>query len=111
MEVFYQGVSRVRLVVPVAGSAPGIFADSIVNEDGSLNSAVNPAAQYSIVTLYATGAGQMDPAVAAGGAGPATPLQPVLPVSLTIRRDPRELRCAANAAGGVGRLRVEARAP
>ena len=38
MEVFYKGVSRIRLVLPVAESAPGLYA-TITNEDGTVNSA------------------------------------------------------------------------
>jgi uncharacterized protein (TIGR03437 family) len=34
---------------------------SIVNEDGSLNLASNPAAKGSVVSLLATGVGQADP--------------------------------------------------
>ena len=58
------------LTIPVAQSTSGLFtADSsgqgqgaILNADGSLNSASNPAAKGSIVELYGTGAGQTNPA-------------------------------------------------
>jgi uncharacterized protein (TIGR03437 family) len=50
--------------VPVVAAAPGIFTTSgatgqaaATNEDGSLNSASNPAARGSVVSLYATGQG------------------------------------------------------
>jgi uncharacterized protein (TIGR03437 family) len=50
--------------VPVVPAAPGIFTTSgatgqaaATNEDGSLNSASNPAARGSVVSLYATGQG------------------------------------------------------
>jgi len=69
------GVPSVTLTIPVAASAPGLFTATAngrgqaaaLNEDLSINSASNPAAQGSIVVLFGTGAGQ-----------------PGLPVSLTI---------------------------
>ena len=49
----------------VAGAVPGIFAVSggtgqavAINQDGTVNSASNPAARESVVVLYATGQGQ-----------------------------------------------------
>ena len=47
--------------LPVAATAPGVFTSGgsqglIVNADGTLNSASNPAAAGSIVYFYATGA-------------------------------------------------------
>ncbi len=53
----------------VVATDPGIFTldgsgggqGAILNQDGSVNSPANPAAQGSIVTLYATGLGQTDP--------------------------------------------------
>ena len=50
--------------------------------DGTVNSVDNPAAAGSMVTLFMTGAGLMDPAIADGVVGPSdpphpTPTQPV----------------------------------
>ncbi|MEO8596105.1 MAG: SBBP repeat-containing protein [Candidatus Solibacter sp.] len=42
------------------------------NADGSINSKDNPAPTNSVVTLYVTGAGIVDPACPAGGIAPAT---------------------------------------
>jgi len=74
VQVEYQGVPSDVVTVPVLPSRPGIFSldDSgqgllaIVNEDGSVNSPSNPAARGSIVSIYATGGGEQDPAVADG---------------------------------------------
>ena len=74
VQVEYQGVPSDVLTVPVLPSRPGIFSRdgsgqgllAIVNEDGSVNSPSNPAARGSIVTIYATGGGERDPAVADG---------------------------------------------
>ncbi|HXA67082.1 MAG TPA: FG-GAP-like repeat-containing protein [Bryobacteraceae bacterium] len=69
------GVPSGTLTIPVAASAPGLFTATsngrgqaaALNEDLSINSSSNPAAQGSIVVLFGTGAGQ-----------------PGLPVSVTI---------------------------
>ena len=53
----------------VAPASPGIFTSgssgngngAIVNEDGTLNSAANPAKRGSIIAIYATGGGMTDP--------------------------------------------------
>ena len=60
------GVSNI-VTLPVADAAPGLFsADSsgvgqgvILNQDGSLNSAANPASAGTVVTLFGTGGGQL----------------------------------------------------
>jgi uncharacterized protein (TIGR03437 family) len=51
-----------QITAVVAAAAPGLFTNSAgqamaVNEDGTLNSATNPAARGSIVVLYGTGQG------------------------------------------------------
>ncbi len=58
-------VSLLKTVLVIVPAAPGIFTGSggtgpviASNQDGSLNSAVNPASQGDIVTFYATGFGQ-----------------------------------------------------
>jgi uncharacterized protein (TIGR03437 family) len=49
--------------VPVATAAPGIFTigatgqAAALNQDGSLNSVMNPADRGSVVSIYATGQG------------------------------------------------------
>ncbi len=63
INVVSQGISlgMVRSVA-VVDAAPGLFADSsgqaaATNEDGTVNSAANPAARGSVVALYGTGLG------------------------------------------------------
>ncbi len=59
------GVPSGTLTIPVAAGAPGLFTAratgtgqvAALNEDLSMNSASNPAAQGSIVALFGTGAG------------------------------------------------------
>ena len=55
------------MTVPLAPTlAQGLFAGSAFNQDGTLNSAANPAAAGSVVVLYATGLGVVDIPVADG---------------------------------------------
>ena len=54
--------------LPIAIAAPGLFSadasgkgpGAIVNQDGTLNTALRPAQAESIVSLYGTGAGLLD---------------------------------------------------
>ncbi len=64
ISVVVDGAVVAGSAVPVVASAPGIFTVSggvgqaaANNQDGSLNSASNPAARGSVVSLYATGQG------------------------------------------------------
>ncbi len=71
------------LTAPVAVLAPTIFTVDgrpagqalMINEDGTLNSEKNPAPQGSIVTIYATGLNNTQPALVTGAIAPgAAPL-------------------------------------
>ncbi len=64
MSIVVNGAAVGGSSVPVVAAAPGIFTipggsgqAAANNEDGSLNSASNPAARGSVVSLYATGQG------------------------------------------------------
>ncbi len=62
------------VVVPVVPAAPGIFTlagtgtgqGAVLNQDGSVNSPSNPAVKGSVISIYATGGGQTNPASATG---------------------------------------------
>lgn len=93
ISVSYQGKTTVTTTVPVVQAAPAIFsADSTgsgqaaaVNQDGSLNSAANPAKAGSFVALYITGDGQSNPGGTDGKLANAAPYPAtVLPVAVTI---------------------------
>jgi uncharacterized protein (TIGR03437 family) len=67
----------------VQAVAPGLFANAsgfVVarNQDGSVNSAGNPAAAGSVITAYGTGEGAVSNPVPTGGAGPTSPLSMVM---------------------------------
>ncbi|HUB31886.1 MAG TPA: hypothetical protein VMA31_02620 [Bryobacteraceae bacterium] len=64
--------------IPIGPVSPGLFTVAqsgagqglILNQDGSANSASNPAAAGSTITLYGTGQGQVSPAVSDGVPAP-----------------------------------------
>ena len=68
--VQYNGQSAAPLVIPVAPAAPGLFSANFTgsgpavafNQDGSLNTAANPAAKGSVMVFFGTGEGQTNPA-------------------------------------------------
>jgi len=84
LKVEYLGVASTAASVPVVSSAPGLFTAepsgsgqaAAWNSDGTGNSAANPAATGSVISIMATGEGQTTPAGADGkiaGAGSPTP--------------------------------------
>ncbi len=65
--VSYQNVKTNCLTAPVAQTSPGVFTtDGIhaaaLNQDGTINSAEHPAPVGSILSVFATGLGPIDPA-------------------------------------------------
>jgi uncharacterized protein (TIGR03437 family) len=105
---------------PVAQAAPGIFtADgsgygqaAALNQDGSLNSASNPAAQGSIVTLFATGLGPMKPQPADGVVPKAPTAEPTLLLVLNIDPLNALIQYAGDAPGLVeGAVQINAVVP
>jgi uncharacterized protein (TIGR03437 family) len=81
IQVLFGGTPSPSWSVPVSAASPSVFTvsgsgvgqASVVNADGSANSASNPAARGTFVQIYATGGGQTTPgsstgAVAAGAA-------------------------------------------
>ena len=121
VQVQYQGQVSDPLPVNVAAAAIGIFsADSsgagqaiILNQDGSINSSNNPAPPGSVVTLWATGAGQFSPPGIDGAVVSADNLPlPVLPVLAQIGGNPAEVLYAGGAPGIVeGVIQVNVRVP
>ncbi len=78
MQVVSNGEVSASLTLPVVPALPGLFtADhsgkgegAILNQDSSVNSTSNPAAQGSVIVLYGTGGGQTSPASIDGGFNP-----------------------------------------
>ena len=107
-------------VLPVAGSAPGVFTldatgtgpAAVVNQDGSLNSATNPAARGSVISIYATGEGRTSPAGATGSVTQSNTKTPLLPVTVKIGGIGATVQYAGSAPDEVaGLLQVNAVVP
>jgi uncharacterized protein (TIGR03437 family) len=87
--LYYQTQQVFLGSIPVAGSEPGIFSVNglgsgqaiIVNQDGTLNSASNPAPRGSIVAMFATGFGVMNPGLGDGVIVPKRPTPTNTPVA------------------------------
>jgi len=110
--VTYQGQASVPLTMQVFASAPGLFtADgtgvgqaAAINEDGTINSAINPAPIGSVVSLYATGAGQVTPTPMDGQVSAAPFSKLTLPISVSIGNSllsPAQLKYAGPAPGEI----------
>jgi trimeric autotransporter adhesin len=88
------GTTSATFTVPVTAVAPSIFSltengsgqGAILNSDASINGVSNPAAPGTIISIYATGEGQLVPAGTTGCiTGGTLPLpKPVANVSVTI---------------------------
>jgi uncharacterized protein (TIGR03437 family) len=128
VQIEYKGVRSEALTVPVLDSRAGIFSldgsgqgqGAILNEDGSLNSASNPARRGSIITLYGTGGGEVAASVADGQILSNVLPKTSLPVSAIFDIDnlddykpkPGEVLYAGGVSGSVaGLLQVNVRVP
>jgi uncharacterized protein (TIGR03437 family) len=86
------GVASETWTVPVAAAAPGIFTSgssgtgfaAALNQDGTINNASNPATRGTVVSLFATGGGQTQPAGVTGTLAGSSGASPKLPVSAKI---------------------------
>jgi uncharacterized protein (TIGR03437 family) len=92
LEVVSQGQPIARLTLSLVTAAPAIFTidssgvgpGAILNQDSTVNSPSNPAEKGSVVSLFATGAGQTDPPGIEGQAAGSILHSPLLPVSVRI---------------------------
>jgi uncharacterized protein (TIGR03437 family) len=110
MEVFYQAQSVGTLDLMVTANVPAVFS-TIVQQDGTYNSAANPAPHGMFLTLYATGDGiEYGPDLAGLPAAVPYPF-PVLPVTVTLAGMAAEVTYAGSAPGLVGILQVNALVP
>ena len=119
LRVEYQGTLSNAVTLAVAAAAPGIFtADqsgtgqgAIRNQDGSVNSASNPAAAGSVISIYGTGGGQTNPPGADGQLAPGTG-ELVQPVTVQMGGIAAEVQYAGPAPGLIqGVMQVNARIP
>ena len=107
--------------VPIVDTSPGIFTvsgtgsgqGSILNTNGSINSARNPAPAGSIIQIFGAGAGLWNPMLENGLVVPGPPYPvPVAPVSAMIGGQPATITYAGSAPGEIiGVLQVNAIVP
>jgi uncharacterized protein (TIGR03437 family) len=118
--VQYQGLTSAAFPVTVVPAVSGIFsADAsgvgqaiVLNQDGSINSPGSPAAPGSVITLWATGAGQLSPPAVDGAVDPGNLSWPVLPVLAQIGGQVADVLYAGDAPGIVeGVIQVNLRIP
>jgi uncharacterized protein (TIGR03437 family) len=120
VQVSYQGRLTNSIAMSVAPAAPGFFTanssglggGAFLNADGSFNSPANPAARGSIVVLYATGLGVMQPPMADGELAAAPFPRPAADVQVRIADRPVEIAFAGAAPGFVaGLIQLNVRVP
>jgi uncharacterized protein (TIGR03437 family) len=107
-----------EMVVGATNLSPALFtqnggsgAGAILNQDYNLNTAANPATRGSIIILYGTGFGGMDPTPADGQ--PTTDLSITrLPVTASIAGSPAEVIYAGSAPGLIaGLVQINVKVP
>jgi uncharacterized protein (TIGR03437 family) len=122
VRVEYNGAQSNAASIEIAEAAPAIFTlDSpspaggraaALDQDGPINSPVFPAPVGSILTLYVTGAGVMQPAIPDGQVVTTTNAKPVLPVFVSFGGFMGEVLYAGPAPGIVaGVLQINVRVP
>lgn len=105
------GTDTGPISLPVAEAVPGIFTidgtgtgeAAVLNANGTINSAANPAPRGSVITFYATGLGATDPASLDGSIMPLTlPLpKPRFGTSAILGSKPATIEYAGAAPGFV----------
>ncbi len=104
------GADRFNLFLDEA--APGIFlvgpsAPAVLNQDGTLNAALNPARRGAVLQVFATGLGEVAPSVATGARAPASPLSRAIAiVTATLEGRPAEVLFAGLAPGFIGLYQI-----
>jgi trimeric autotransporter adhesin len=92
MQILFQGKSVGTLSLPVVPAVPAIFTldstgvgpGAILNQDMTVNSTNNPAARGSVISIFATGAGQTNPPGVDGQTTGSVLAQPLLAVGVQI---------------------------
>jgi uncharacterized protein (TIGR03437 family) len=110
------GVKTGASSVPIANTAPGVFLiagqAAAENQDGSVNTSANPAAPATVIAVYATGLGAVDPPVPTGAAASTTTLSMVAAaVTATVGGQPATVRFAGLAPGYIGLYQVNLQLP
>jgi uncharacterized protein (TIGR03437 family) len=120
IQISFNGQMTDPATVSIVDAQPGIFTNGgaatgqaiALNEDASFNSTSNPAAKGSIVSVFATGAGQTDPPGMNGSFASDDSIRPILPVSVLIGGIGAEvIRAGVPEGAFAGLLLVEVRVP
>jgi uncharacterized protein (TIGR03437 family) len=120
MIVSTEGGQSAPLTLPVVDAAPAVLTISglgtgqiaSLNEDGSVNSAASPAAVDSVVSIYATGLGQMTPGGVDGEVATGVLGLPNLPISIEVGGVPAYVLYAGAAPGTIeGVFQINFRIP
>lgn len=119
LQVEYNGRLSNPVSVPVTEASPALFTQNssgtgiavVLNQDLTLNSPDNPAPAGSLISVYATGAGQTDPPGQTGLAPITPPARPILPMRLLIGNRDAQVLNAGAAPYAPGVLRVDAQVP
>lgn len=123
IQVTYQGQNTASETLPVVATAPAIFTAnssgvgeaSVINQDGSVNSASNPARPGTVIAFYLTGEGLTNPGGVDGKTTPLPPAHPPVPqagISVFLNGQQAQVPYAAEAPGLVaGIMQVDAQIP
>jgi uncharacterized protein (TIGR03437 family) len=120
IQVTYQGQNSNVVTMPVTNAVPGIFTmdasgvgqGAIVNQDGTVNSASNPAAIASYISVYATGEGQTRPGGIDGKPAETPAPVPIATVTATVGGLNADVQYAGGAPGALaGLLQVNVQVP
>jgi uncharacterized protein (TIGR03437 family) len=112
--------SSANVQVPVVSSAPGLFTTQpdgtgqvqAINQDGTLNSLTQAAPKGSIISVYASGLGAVNPPVTAGALPPDSPLSTtVASVTASIGGVPARVLYAGLAPGIPGSYQINIEVP
>jgi uncharacterized protein (TIGR03437 family) len=120
VRVEYKGQSTNGVSVPVSAAEPALFTfdasgkgpGALLNQNGSVNTADNPAAKGSVVVLYGTGEGATDQQNLDGKPSAAPLAKPKLPVRVRISGRDADILYAGAAPGLIaGVLQINVRIP
>jgi uncharacterized protein (TIGR03437 family) len=116
LTIINDGVAKGSVRVPVRSAIPGLLTIAsgtgqaiALNENGISNSDANPAARGSVVTLYATGDGQLGPDAIDGV--PASPASTNYGVAVDFDGYGGEVLYAGRAPGFIGLMQINVRIP
>jgi uncharacterized protein (TIGR03437 family) len=112
------GLDPVEMVLPMREASPGVFTTdgvraAALNQNGSLNVPQNPAERGSIVQLFLTGQGVLDPPLPTGALAPLEPPfpAPLLPVRVTMNGIDARVVFAGAAPGFAGLMQLNVETP